>query len=137
MYFWPKSYEYGEPDLVVILSGENKKALVGIEVKFHSGKHGTDANDQLKRYYRALQSGVHRSTFPNPAIKHFQGEFLGLIYLTQYAAEAEISDSLNELGDEKASLFHLKWEQVYGGGPHNSDKLRSKLSYSSDHFSGG
>ncbi len=116
--FWPRSARYGEPDLVVILKGESGSFIIPIEIKFFSAKHGEEEDDQLMRYYQALATAEGRKTFTCEAIRRFAGEFLGLIYVTQFQAEHEIEVTLRQLdhrgmGHARDKIFHLKWQQVH------------------------
>lgn len=115
-YFWPKSEEYGEPDLVLVLHGQ-VNALIGIEIKYLSSKSGTGDNDQLMRYYLALSDPKNRNTFSDEKIRNFRGDFLGLIYLTQYSADKEVNDSIRMLKQkgykQDVAIFNLRWEQIY------------------------
>lgn len=115
--FWPKSIEYGEPDIVMILHGSNKDYAIIIEVKYFSYKHGEGEEDQLKRYFIALSTNKNRATFACDAIKNFSGDLLAIIYLTQYEASEEIADTLDVLEKEGKKdvddkFFHLKWQSV-------------------------
>jgi len=116
--FWLRSTVYGEPDLVVILRTDTQSFIVPIEVKFFSGKHGEEDDDQLLRYYLALSTARGRATFGDDAIREFSGEFLALIYLTQFEAAHEMDATLAQLksrGLDEAheKIFHLKWQQIH------------------------
>ena len=116
--FWPRSAEYGEPDLVVILGTQAGCFLLPIEVKFFSGKHGVQEDDQLARYYLGLSTPDGRHTFGDEAIRRFSGEFLALIYLTQLAAGQEIEATLDQLAsrgvrEAEERIFHLRWQRVH------------------------
>ncbi len=116
--FWPRSAEYGEPDLVVVLQVQTRSFLLPIEVKFFSGKHGEGEDDQLMRYYLGLSTLEGRRTFGDEAIRRFSGEFLALIYLTQFPAGREIEATLARLalrglGEAEERIFHLRWQRVY------------------------
>ena len=116
--FWPRSSEYGEPDLVLILKGQSESFIVPIEVKFFSAKHGEEEDDQLARYYEALATFEGRQTFNCEAIGGFSGELLALIYVTRFRAEQEIEETLRQLdyrgmGEARDRIFHLKWQEVH------------------------
>lgn len=116
--FWPRSSRYGEPDLVVILRGESESFIIPLEIKFFSAKHGDEEDDQLMRYYEALATAEGRETFNCEAIQEFSGKLLALIYVTQFAAEHEIEETLKQLedkgmGEARDKVFHLKWQEVH------------------------
>jgi hypothetical protein len=112
-FFWPK-FSDGEPDLVFILSAGLSKFILCVEVKYYSSKSSTGERDQLKRYYEGLEK--RREEFTIKDIASFEGEFLGLIYLTQYEAFDEIGESIMAIGKHNnlsPMLFQLRWEDVY------------------------
>lgn len=116
-HFWPRSWTYGEPDLVISLEGKLGSFLIPIEVKYFSRKHGEEEKDQLVRYYIALGTVEGRKTFNNEAIRQFSGGLLAFIYLTQFEAELELEQTLDVLeskgiGDAKNKFFHLRWQQI-------------------------
>jgi hypothetical protein len=116
-HFWPRSRAFGEPDLVITLEGNLGSFLIPIEVKYFSGKHGEKDEDQLVRYYLALETKEGRETFSQHEIVNFSGNLLAFIYLTQFEAENEIEESVNILkskGKIRApeQFFHLRWQDV-------------------------
>ena len=71
--FWPTLPEYGEPDLLIVFRGENGRELqLCIEVKYYSSKSGEGENDQLRRYFEALDLNATAN----------DTTFLGIVYLT-------------------------------------------------------
>jgi hypothetical protein len=115
--FWPRSFEFGEPDIVIIIHGGDKDYAIVVEVKYYSYKHGVGEDDQLKRYYAALNTTANRSTFTCDSVKHFSGDLLAIIYLTQFEAKEEIEDTLlafdhDSRKDAQNKFFHLKWQTV-------------------------
>src|SRR4051812_13600263 len=55
VHFWRNHPKWGEPDLLLVFSGEGVRQLVIlIEAKLWSGKSGTGEWDQLARYLRLL-----------------------------------------------------------------------------------
>lgn len=114
--FWPSIEDYGEPDLVIILKSkgnENPNFILGIEVKYQSHKSGSgEERDQLKRYFESLQN--KRSSYND-----FEGEFLGIIYLTSYNAKKEIEESISYIekshhDDEEVreKFFRMRWKNL-------------------------
>src|SRR5665647_2288822 len=72
--FWDKNFTYGEPDLILIFKNHihgNDDFLLVIEAKFKSGKSGTNENDQLVRYYEAINNDIE--SFTIPAVSNFKG----------------------------------------------------------------
>lgn len=117
IHFWPRSLEYGEPDLVIELKGISGSFLIPIEVKYYSEKHGEEQEDQLMRYYIALATVKGRKTFNNEAIRKFSGKLLAFIYLTKFEAQYEIEESIQlvqsrGVNDAKSKFFHLRWQDV-------------------------
>ena len=81
--FWPNLPEYGEPDLLVVFRGQDCRELIlCIEVKYYSSKSGEGENDQLRRYFEALdmQASANDTTF------------LGIVYLTMYPSIEEVNN---------------------------------------------
>ena len=116
-YFWPRSFKYGEPDLVIILEGMLGSALIPIEVKYYSEKHGEEEKDQLMRYFFALAEVEGRKTFNQEVIRKFPGKLLAFVYLTKFEAEYEIEETLQLLEsrgveDAKDKFFHLRWQDL-------------------------
>jgi len=116
-HFWPRSSTYGEPDLVITLEGRLGSFLIPIEIKYFSGKHGEREEDQLMRYYIALETIEGRRTFNREAIRQFSGDLLAFIYLTQFEAELEIEQTLDVLEskgirDAQNKFFHLRWQEI-------------------------
>lgn len=116
--FWPYSSTFGEPDLMFILEGAVRRVVIGMEVKFFSGKHGKGENDQLVRYFQALSVQENRHYFSVDDIKNCSDELVAFIYLTQFEAEREIEQSLQILRAQginaQDKFFHLKWQQLLG-----------------------
>jgi hypothetical protein len=116
-YFWPRSSEYGEPDLLIILEGLSGSFLIPIEVKYYSEKHGEEEKDQLMKYYIGFITVDGRKTFNNEAIKKSSGKLLAFIYLTKFEAQHEIEETIRlmesrGISDAKSRLFHLRWQDV-------------------------
>lgn len=119
--FWPRCSEPrpSEPDLVVILRGGPRSFILPIEVKYFAGKHGEQEDDQLMRYYCALETRRGRESCSSDAIRQFSGELLALIYVTQLGAAHEIEATLGQMEsrgmtEAEQRIFHLKWQDVYG-----------------------
>ena len=63
--FWTRNHNYGEPDLILVFSDHVHSCddlLIVVEVKFKSEKSGTDENDQLVRYFEAINNNIESFT---------------------------------------------------------------------------
>jgi hypothetical protein len=115
--FWAWNSKLGEPDLILIFNDHIHKEedlLILVEVKFKSGKSGTNENDQLARYYKAISSGIDE--FSDQMISGYSGKKGFVIYLTEADAHNDILDSnhkIKEFDEGFDSVYHLKWHQLY------------------------
>jgi hypothetical protein len=106
--FWKNIPIYGEPDLIIKFKFPNKpELLLCIEVKYYSSKSGEGEDDQLGRYFEALD----QTAFETDA------QFLGIIYLTKYPATEELKDTLQYIEQKgfinfKRKIFHLSWFEI-------------------------
>lgn len=116
--FWAWNQKYGEPDLILIfknhIHGDDDLLLV-IEVKFKSGKSGKDDNDQLARYFEAINYDIE--SFADEAVSGFCGKKGFIVYLTESEAYSDISESTRIISSKypeiKENVFHLRWHQLY------------------------
>ena len=116
--FWAWNQKYGEPDLILIFKehvhGLDDLLLV-VEVKFKSGKSGTDENDQLMRYFEAVNFDIEN--FGESSVSNFRGKKGYIIYLTEAEAYSDImatTQLIQSRHDEiKENVFHLRWHQLY------------------------
>ena len=109
VHFWPFFSKYGEPDLVVHLSGpECPSVTILIEVKLHATKSGTGEFDQLARYLALLTDPTCSLEWPSDIDKRF------LIYLTKTFARDEIQASIEASKSSTASsrMFGLDWKEL-------------------------
>jgi len=113
IYFWPAHRQLGEPDLLLIFSGNNQSPLCFIiEAKLRATKSGEGDQDQLNRYLAILKDlkWIYKTTgFHEPLV------LPGLIYLTPSAAWLELYDSINNAPgylDAGSSLFLLQWQDI-------------------------
>lgn len=107
---------WGEPDLILIfrdhVHGLDDLLLV-VESKFQSGKSGKDEKDQLLRYYEAIND---LENFTEPLVSNFCGMKGYIIYLTEFEAYSEISDSIRLIKKKYGitpNIFQLKWDHLY------------------------
>lgn len=81
--FWPNMPGFGEPDLIIVFKKEDgRKYQLCIEVKYHSSKSGVGEDDQLRRYFEALDPS---STVPKSISLYLNGlrpiiPFLALLF---------------------------------------------------------
>lgn len=116
--FWALNQKYGEPDLIIIfrdhVHGLDDLLLV-VEVKFKSGKSGTDENDQLARYFKAINIDIEN--FAESSVSSFRGKKGYIIYLTEAEAYSDIMATSKLIQSKhnqiKDSVFHLRWHQLY------------------------
>ena len=113
IYPWRTCEDLGEPDLVVVFSGNGITPLCFlIESKLSSGKSWKGDEDQLTRYLRILQNarwlakttGI-RGTMIRP----------GLVYLCARAAWSDIVESIDAAPDRAAAeqaLFLVQWQDL-------------------------
>lgn len=116
--FWAFNPNYGEPDLILLFKNHlhgNEDFLLVVEAKFKSGKSGAEENDQLVRYFEALN--YDNENFLEEAISGFSGKKGYIVYLTESEAFSDISASLKILQGKypgiKENVFHLRWHQLY------------------------
>lgn len=116
--FWPRNQEYGEPDLILIFKDHAhgfEDLLLIVEVKFKSGKSGTEEDDQLVRYFEAINNDIEN--FAEPSVSNFKGKKGYIVYLTEAEAYSEITATTKIIqnGDNKIkeNVFHLRWHQLY------------------------
>ena len=116
--FWAWNQNYGEPDLILILRehvhGLDDLLLV-VEAKFKSGKSGIDENDQLARYFEAINSDIEN--FTESSVSSFRGKKGYIIYLTEAEAYSDIMATTQLIQSKhneiKENVFHLRWHQLY------------------------
>lgn len=116
--FWAWNQKYGEPDLILIfrnhVHGDDDFLLI-VEAKFKSGKSGTDENDQLARYFEAVNNDIEN--FSESIISGFKGKKGYIVYLTESEAYSDISASIQILQSKyngiQENVFHLRWHQLY------------------------
>ncbi len=116
--FWAWNQHYGEPDLILIfrnhIHGEDDFLLV-VEAKFKSGKSGINENDQLVRYFDAININIEN--FTETAISSFKGIKGYIVYLTESEAYLDISATnqiiQSKYNDIRENVFHLRWHQLY------------------------
>lgn len=109
-HFWSFHPSHGEPDLILVFSGDGLPPLVLlIEVKLRSEKSGTGDNDQLAKYLRILNDldavGIHV-----PAETHRY-----LVYLTPQDSIVELlasADCSDDPVTQRHRLFRLQWQDV-------------------------
>lgn len=114
-YFWPtyldKSHNRKEPDLILIFRNKqnsNKDVLILIEAKNWSGAH----DGQLLNYYESL---FDLSKYEENEISEFKGIVKGMIFLTRFAFEDDIKNTIIALKDRYNSnvpLFGLHWTNL-------------------------
>lgn len=116
--FWPKHNKYGEPDLIIVFKNHIHGAddfLLVVEAKFKSEKSGTEENDQLVRYFEAINNNIEG--FSENAVSDFKGKKGQIIYLTEAEAYSEISASSKILESKyniiNERVFHLRWHQLF------------------------
>ena len=116
--FWPWNQKFGEPDIILIFSNHAHgldDSLLVVEAKFKSPKSGTDENDQLARYFQAINCDIEN--FTKACVSRFKGKKGYIIYLTEAEAYSEIKASSNILenkyDDAKDKVFHLRWHHLY------------------------
>jgi hypothetical protein len=116
--FWSNNLNYGEPDIILVFRKHihnDEDFLLLIEAKLKSEKSGTGENDQLARYYTAIQSDI--GNFLETSVSGFTGKKGYIVYLTEYNAFSEILDSTLEIkklfSNHSDKIFHLKWHQLY------------------------
>lgn len=106
--FWKNLGKYGEPDIIIRFRSPSKEDLyIGIEVKFYSSKSGEGDDDQLMRYFNAIE----QLSIMNDS------QFLGIIYLTKHSSNIEIKDTLDCLKNKKImnceeKIFQLRWHNI-------------------------
>ncbi len=116
--FWAWNQTYGEPDLILIfrdhIHGGDDFLLV-VEAKFKSGKSGTDENDQLARYFEAINNDIEN--FSDASVSNFKGKKAYIVYVTEAEAYSDISASnkiiSSKYTDIEDNVFHLRWHQLY------------------------
>ncbi|WP_378956711.1 PD-(D/E)XK nuclease family protein [Pelosinus sp. sgz500959] len=116
--FWASNSNYGEPDLIIVFSshihGQDDFLLI-IEAKFKSGKSGTDENDQLARYFDAINKDIEN--FSDASISNFKGKKGYMVYLTEAEAHTDICASSKIIQSRhngiQDNVFHLRWHQLY------------------------
>jgi hypothetical protein len=116
--FWTSNQHYGEPDLILIfrnhIHGFDDLLLV-VEVKFKSGKSGTEENDQFVRYFEAIHNDIE--SFTESSVSNFKGRKGSIVYLTEAEAYSDITATTTILqsrySEIKENVFHLKWQQLY------------------------
>lgn len=110
--FWPEHEDQGEPDLLVVVSGQDAKAkplLMLVEVKLWSGKSRTrNRDDQLCRYLTAL----HDLRFTDrPLIR--DAVPVGMVYLTALDPTADLEGSRSAWrGTRPFRCYQLAWQEV-------------------------
>jgi len=116
--FWTRNSNYGEPDLILLFSSHIHKHddfLLVVEAKFKSGKSGTDENDQLVRYFDAIDKDIEH--FTDVEISNFIGRKGYIVYLTEAEAHADISATSQIIQSRNSEIvdnvFHLRWHQLY------------------------
>jgi len=116
--FWTWNQNYGEPDLILIFKdhvhGFDDLLLV-IEAKFKSGKSGTEENDQLVRYFEAINNDIEN--FTESSVSSFKGRKGYIVYLTEAEAYSDIKATTKIIQSRytkiKENVFHLRWHQLY------------------------
>ncbi len=116
--FWTWNQNYGEPDLILIFKdhvhGFDDLLLV-IEAKFKSGKSGTEENDQLVRYFEAINNDIEN--FTESSVSRFKGKKGYIVYLTEAEAYSDIKATTKIIQSRytkiKENVFHLRWHQLY------------------------
>jgi hypothetical protein len=116
--FWTWNQNYGEPDLILVfrdhVHGIDDLLLV-VEAKFKSGKSGTEENDQLVRYFEAVNNDLEN--FTDSSVSSFKGRKGYIIYLTEAEAYSEITASTKIIESRhnniKDNVFHLRWYQLH------------------------
>jgi hypothetical protein len=116
--FWAWNQNYGEPDLILIFRDHVhglEDLLLVVEAKFKSGKSGTDENDQLARYFEAINFAIEN--FAESSVSGFRGKKGYIIYLTEAEAYSDIMKTTqiiqNMHNEIKENIFHLRWHQLY------------------------
>lgn len=116
--FWAWNQDHGEPDLVLIFKNHVHgldDLLLVIEAKFKSGKSGAEENDQLARYYEAVNNDIE--SFSESSVSSFKGFKGYIIYLTEAEASSDIAATAQILQSRysgiKDNIFHLRWHQLY------------------------
>lgn len=116
--FWAWNPKYGEPDLILIFKNHihgNDDFLLVVEAKFKSGKSGTGDNDQLVRYFEAINNNIE--DFSESTVSGFKGIKGYIVYLTESEAFSDISDTTeiikNKYNGIQENVFHLRWHQLY------------------------
>jgi hypothetical protein len=117
-FFWPRHKKHGEPDLILLFTGHvhnQEDLMLLVEVKFKSGKSSTGENDQLKRYYQAINFDL--KDFSESELSNFRGQKKCLLYLTEADSHLEIEESIRELKKDCPEfldhIFHLRWHQLF------------------------
>lgn len=116
--FWARNSNHGEPDLILIfrehVHGLDDLLLI-VEAKFKSEKSGTNENDQLARYFEAINNDIEN--FTEPSVSNFKGRKGYIVYLTEAEAYLDIIESSGIIQSRynkiKENLFHLRWQQLY------------------------
>jgi hypothetical protein len=116
--FWTWNQNYGEPDLILIfrdhVHGFDDLLLV-VEAKFKSGKSGTEENDQLVRYFEAINNDIEN--FTESSVSSFKGRKGYVVYLTEAEAYSDITATTkiiqSRYNEIKENVFHLRWHQLY------------------------
>jgi hypothetical protein len=112
--FWTWNQNYGEPDLILIfrdhVHGFDDLLLI-VEAKFKSGKSGTDENDQLVRYFEAINNDIEN--FTESSVSSFKGRKGYIVYLTEAEAYSDITATTKIIQSRyieiKENVFHLRW----------------------------
>ncbi|MDF9408807.1 MAG: hypothetical protein A4E52_02183 [Pelotomaculum sp. PtaB.Bin013] len=116
--FWTWNENYGEPDLILIFRDHAHgfdDLLLLVEAKFKSGKSGTEENDQLVRYFEAINNDIEN--FTDASVSCFKGRKGYIIYLTEAEAYSDILATTkiiqSRYNEIKENVFHLRWHQLY------------------------
>lgn len=116
--FWTWNQNKGEPDLILIFKNHVHgldDLLLVIEAKFKSGKSGTEENDQLVRYFEAINNDIE--IFTEPSVSSFKGKKGYIVYLTEAEAYSDINATTKIIESRypkiKENVFHLRWHQLY------------------------
>ncbi len=108
--FWPSHPEYGEPDMLICLSGDNLRPLVIlVEAKLWAEKSDSASGDQLVRYLSILDDLSRLNLLlPLNALRV-------MLYLTPRESIREVMESIGRSPEPSYAgqlIFRVQWQDI-------------------------
>lgn len=143
-FFWPRSLEFRKPDLIIILTKEDRTMLgINIECKYHGGKHSIEiegdlqpsesplfVGDQLADQYLQLRQSRYAGEL-GESLRNCSEKYL--LYVTShYGLPAEeVEETLRRLKgdlDSHKHFYWISWREIQTINPGKIlDELRQHL----------